>query len=93
METDPAASADTPALLKRLRWRSRRGTLELDAMLGGWLDRHAGDSDPTALKAFDALLDEQDPDVWDWLLGHAAAPRAEWQAIVIEIREHAGLAR
>lgn len=59
-------------------------------MLGGWLDRHAGDAQ--ALDAFDALLDQQDPDVWDWLMGHADVPRADWRAIVTEIRTHAGLA-
>ena len=78
-----------PARLKRLKWRCRRGTLELDALLGGWLDRHAGDA--SALDTFDALLDQQDPDVWDWLMGRAEAPRADWQAIVAEIRTHAGL--
>lgn len=76
---------------KRLRWRTRRGTRELDALLGGWLDRHSADPDTTALQAFDALLDEQDPELWDWVMNHAAAPRADWQAIVAEIREHAGL--
>ncbi|HET7561144.1 MAG TPA: succinate dehydrogenase assembly factor 2 [Rhodanobacteraceae bacterium] len=90
MATDPAAS--TRALVKRLRWRCRRGTRELDALLGDWLDRHSADSNPSALRAFDALLDQQDPDVWNWLMGHAAAPRADWQAILSEIRGHAGLA-
>lgn len=79
--------------LKRLQWRCRRGTRELDALLGGWLDRHATDPDPAVLQAFDALLDQQDPELWDWLMGHAESPRADWRAIVAEIREHAGLAR
>ncbi|TAN07762.1 MAG: succinate dehydrogenase assembly factor 2 [Rhodanobacteraceae bacterium] len=74
-----------------MRWRCRRGTLELDALLGGWLDRHARDTDAAQLDAFDALLDCQDPDLWDWLLGHAAAPRADWAAIVADVRRHAGL--
>jgi succinate dehydrogenase flavin-adding protein (antitoxin of CptAB toxin-antitoxin module) len=26
------------ARIKRLRWRTRRGTRELDALFGGWLD-------------------------------------------------------
>jgi antitoxin CptB len=92
METDAAASTGTPALIKRLRWRCRRGTRELDALLGDWLNRHSSDSDPTVLQAFDILLNQQDPDVWNWLMGHAAVPSADWQAIVAEIREHAGLA-
>ncbi len=79
------------ARMKRLRWRARRGTRELDALVGGWLDRHADDGDATVLQAFDTLLDQQDPELWDWLMGHAQAPRADWQAIVAEIRRHAGL--
>ena len=79
------------ARLKRIRWRCRRGTLELDALLGGWLERHALDTDTAQLDAFDTLLDCQDPDLWDWLLGHAVPPRADWTAIVAEIRQHAGL--
>lgn len=79
------------ARLKRIRWRCRRGTLELDALLGGWLERHAHDTDTTQLDAFDALLDRQDPDLWDWLLGHAVPPRADWVVLVAEIRQHTGL--
>lgn len=82
----------TEARLKRLRWRCRRGTRELDALLGGWLERHAAGDDSNALQAFDALLDRQDPEIWDWLMGHAEPPRTDWRAIVAEIRQHAGLA-
>ena len=35
---------------------------------------------------FDALLDVQDPDLWDWVMGHARAPRDDWQAIIDDIR-------
>jgi len=28
----------------------------------------------------------QDPDLWDWVMGHATAPRDDWQAIIDEIR-------
>lgn len=79
------------AHIKRLRWRARRGTRELDALLGGWLDRHSVDSEPEQLQAFDALLGAQDPELWDWLMYHAEPPRADWRAIVAEIRAHAGL--
>lgn len=76
--------------LKRLRWRCRRGTRELDALLGGWLDRNAS-ADAATLQAFDALLDCQDPELQDWLLGAAEPPRTDWAAIVADIRQHAGL--
>lgn len=81
-----------PERLKRLKWRCRRGTRELDALLGSWLEAHAASMDAAQFAAFDALLDRQDPELWDWLMGHAEPPRAEWRTIVNEIRQRAGLA-
>ncbi|MGH8191515.1 MAG: succinate dehydrogenase assembly factor 2 [Rhodanobacteraceae bacterium] len=88
MDANPGVSEPQ---LKRLRWRCRRGTRELDVLLGGWLDRHAGAGDAAMLQAFDELLDQQDPELWDWLMGHAQPARADWRAIVADIRGHAGL--
>ena len=72
--------------LARLRWRARRGTRELDALLGGWLDERYEAADQATRQAFDELLDAQDPDLWDWIMGHAPSPRADWQAIIDDIR-------
>lgn len=72
--------------LARLRWRARRGTRELDALLGGWLDEHYIEADPATRQAFEELLDTQDPDLWDWIMGHAQSPRGDWQAIIDDIR-------
>lgn len=88
IETMPTTAART----KRLRWRCRRGTRELDQLLRSWLDAHVESMDDAQLAAFDALLDRQDPELWDWLMGHAEPPRADWQAIVTDIRRRAGLA-
>jgi antitoxin CptB len=74
------------ARLKRLRWRTRRGTRELDQLFGWWLDERFADADKAARLAFDELLDVQDPDLWDWVMGHARAPRDDWQAIIDDIR-------
>lgn len=70
----------------RLRWRCRRGTRELDALVGWWLDARYVAATPAAQSAFAELLDVQDPDLWNWLVGRTVAPRADWQAIVDEIR-------
>ncbi|MGH8111400.1 MAG: succinate dehydrogenase assembly factor 2 [Rhodanobacteraceae bacterium] len=88
-----AVAVTHAARLKRIRWRCRRGTRELDALLGGWLESNGALSDDAQWAAFDTLLDEQDPDLWDWLMGHAEPPRADWRAIVAEIRARAGLAQ
>jgi len=71
---------------KRLGWRVRRGTKELDILFGTWLDERYDDADAAQQAAFDTLLDQQDPDLWDWVMGYARAPRADWQAIIDDIR-------
>ncbi len=70
----------------RLQWRARRGTRELDALLGGWLEDRFDRADATQQQAFDELLDVQDPDLWDWGMGHARPGRPHWQAIIDDIR-------
>lgn len=74
------------ARIKRLRWRTRRGTRELDALFGSWLDDCFPTADPALQQAFDELLDVQDPDLWDWVMGHARPARADWQLIIDDIR-------
>jgi antitoxin CptB len=83
--TDEAGSSSVPAI-NRLRWRARRGTRELDALFGGWIDECFGSADEATRKAFDELLDVQDPDLWDWVMGYGRATRADWQAIIDDIR-------
>ncbi|MGP1666127.1 MAG: succinate dehydrogenase assembly factor 2 [Rhodanobacter sp.] len=72
--------------LKRLRWRIRRGTRELDALLGSWLEDSFPNADHAQQQAFDELLDVQDPNLWDWVMGHARPERADWQLIIDDIR-------
>lgn len=76
------------ARLKRLRWRCRRGTKELDTLYGWWLAECWPKADADIRQAFDDLLDVQDPDLWDWTVGRGTAPRADWQTIIDAIRAH-----
>ena len=71
---------------RRLSWRIRRGTRELDILLGTWLEESFDGADPAEQAAFDELLDEQDPDLWDWVMGHSHPRRADWQVIIDAIR-------
>ena len=73
------------ALLGRLRWRARRGTRELDRLLGWWLDVRFVSADVPCREDFDALLDMPDPQLWDWLTGQAP-PAPRFAAIIDEIR-------
>lgn len=63
------------ARLKRMRMRSwRRGTKEMDLVLGPWSDLHLADLGEDDLALYDALLEENDQDLMAWILGHASPP-------------------
>ena len=70
----------------RLRWRCRRGMRELDQLLGWYLDARYAQQDDAAKAAFSTLLDQQDPELWNWLTGRAVPEHAPWQRIIDEIR-------
>ena len=72
----------------RLRWLCRRGTKELDALYGWWLRERYDKADTALQQAFAELLQEQDPDLWDWTIGRAVPPRRDWSVIVDDIRAH-----
>lgn len=62
---------------KRLKIRAwRRGTKEMDLILGPYADAHLAGMDQAALDRFDALLGEYDQDLYQWVSGQAPAPAA-----------------
>ncbi|MBM4190272.1 MAG: succinate dehydrogenase assembly factor 2 [Betaproteobacteria bacterium] len=69
----------------RLRWRCRRGMLELDAWLTAFLDRQPSLNELDCARLL-RLLDAEDDQIYDWLLGRSAAP-AEWADLVARIRK------
>jgi antitoxin CptB len=70
----------------RLRWRCRRGTRELDLLLGWWLEDRWPHADAVQRAGFDTLLDAPDPDLWDWLIARIEPPDPAIRVIVHEIR-------
>jgi len=63
------------ARLKRMRMRSwRRGTKEMDLVLGPWADAHLEGLAAPELEVFEALLAENDQDLMAWILGQSAPP-------------------
>lgn len=72
--------------LKRLRWRVRRGLLELDIVLGSFIDVHYVQLDSAGRQAFDALLDMPDNLLWDMISGAQDATPHEQQALLEKIR-------
>lgn len=53
--------------LDRVRWRCRRGMLELDIVLQRFVDKHYTQLNETELQKFDTLLNLPDNDLWDMI--------------------------
>jgi len=72
--------------LERIRWRARRGLLELDIVLGRFIEAHYAQLDEAGRRAFDALLDLPDNPLWDMVSGRLEAAPGEQQALLEKIR-------
>jgi antitoxin CptB len=71
--------------LKRLAMRSmRRGTKEMDILLMRYADARLALMDADALDAYEALLGENDQDLYQWISGQRPAPEAH-AALVADI--------
>lgn len=63
------------ARLKRMKMRSwRRGTKEMDLVLGPWAEAHLAGLTEAELAEYDALLAENDQDLMAWILGPSSPP-------------------
>jgi len=74
--------------LKRLHMRSmRRGTKEMDLVLGGYARDQLAGMDAAGLDLYEALLAENDHDLYQWVSGQGTAPQA-YQALIGDIVAH-----
>ncbi|MCC6007048.1 MAG: succinate dehydrogenase assembly factor 2 [Rhodobacteraceae bacterium] len=75
---------------KRARLRAwRRGIKEMDLILGGHADRHLPGMDEARLAAFEALLDEDDHELYVWVSG-GGQPPARHGPMIAEIAAELG---
>ena len=73
---------------KRLRFRSwHRGTREMDLLLGRFADGRLDGFDGAGLRAYAALLEQPDPDIYDWVCGRGECPEGELRPIVAALTE------
>ena len=54
---------------KKVAWRCRRGTKELDVLMQKFLNEYYQSATPELQKAFEKMLDMQDPELYDLLIG------------------------
>jgi antitoxin CptB len=66
---------DDQMLRKRLLFRSwHRGTREMDLILGCFAERHLAGMDRDRLDGYARLLENTDPDIYNWLTGRDRPP-------------------
>jgi antitoxin CptB len=64
----------------RLKWKSRRGLLELDIVLERYLQKHPADPE------LSALLDLPDNDLWDIVSGRSEQYESRFTEVVARLR-------
>ena len=71
--------SETPEIrCKRLLYRSwHRGTREADLLLGPFAEQHLADFTPAQLDCYEALLQENDATLYDWIVGRVPPPAAQ----------------
>ena len=57
--------------LSRLRWLCRRGMKELDVVMSTYLESYYADASAEQQHGFQKLLEMQDPELYNLLLGRA----------------------
>jgi antitoxin CptB len=70
----------------RIRWRCRRGMLELDLVLAAFLERHFDALGPRSLAALRKLLELPDPELLDLVMGRDQAEGADERELVALLR-------
>lgn len=73
-------------VLNRLRWKCRRGMLELDLVLQQFLERDYAALDPSARQAFEALLESGDEELWAVISGEASSSVPECETVIARLR-------
>ena len=74
-----------PSTQSRLRWRCRRGMLELDQLMLRWLECEGPQASPIQLAVFERLLDVEDDQLWRWCLRHELPQERELHELVERI--------
>lgn len=75
MDGSKAAELGDAARRRRLKFRCwHRGMKEVDLILGRFADAAVDGMDEAQLVAFEALLDEPDPQILAWVTGQEAVP-------------------
>jgi antitoxin CptB len=71
--------------LKKMWWHSRRGMLELDLLLLPFVTDKLAELDDSQQKIYHRLLEQEDQDLFSWLIEKEVAPDSELIQMVQQI--------
>lgn len=75
--------------LARMRWKCRRGMLELDLLLRDFLGSGYQDLDEAGQRLFDRILDYPDAVLLEWMMGRIRPTDTDVAQLVDKIRSAA----
>lgn len=74
---------------KRLKYRSwHRGTKEMDLLLGPFADACLDGFAAAELAEYEVLLEQPEPDLYDWIMGRAAPPPSARSSVLDRLIAH-----
>ena len=74
---------------KRLIFRSEhRGTKEMDIVMGSFARKNVPDFSEEELSLFDTILQENDPDLYNWLTRKEQVPSEKMNAVFEKLLDH-----
>ena len=73
---------------QKIFWHSRRGMLELDLLLVPFAQEVFSDLPYQEQLLYEQLLDEEDQDLFAWLMGTAIPQNNRFQLIIAKILAH-----
>ncbi|PAT00401.1 MAG: hypothetical protein BSR46_03035 [Candidatus Dactylopiibacterium carminicum] len=77
------------ALQAKVRWRARRGLLELDLFFQRFIDQGLARLDEESLQTLLELLESDDHELWAMLNGKAQCSVERWQPLIALLRRSA----
>jgi antitoxin CptB len=84
---DSQSSVLDPVALDRVRWRCRRGLLELDIVLRRFIDQRYPLMTNEQRVIFDELLDLPDTELWDVITGNKEPAHAHFGTVLGWLKE------
>jgi antitoxin CptB len=74
---------------RKLKFRAwHRGTREMDLLLGSFADQNIEKFDETKLAEFEKLLENPDPDLYDWVSGQKKVSAEEESSVMTLLLAH-----